>query len=296
MTPSIARALRGLREHTYLSAVSAGVIAAALILLGVYGLVVVNLQAVVNGWQHDVHVSAYFLPEVSAEDQAAARSELAGRPEVEQVELVTSEAAAAWMQERMPEVKPMIEELGASALPASLEVTLKDGHTSPAAMDAFAASLQATSRFAQIDYGREWVERASGFLGTLRVLGVVLGTILVLAAFFLVGNTIHLVVYARRDELEILRLVGATDAYILTPFVLEGAIEGGLASGVAVLVLQAVHRGVLVRLHDAVPVTFAEQGFQFLPGGTVVSLVALGVGIGVGASWFAVRRFLSRLA
>lgn len=296
MTPMFARALRGLREHTYLAAVSGGVIAAALVLLGVYGLVVVNLQTVVSGWQQDVHVSAYFLPTVSAEEQAAARSELAGRPEVEKVELVTNEQAAAWMKERMPEVEPMLAELGPTALPASLEVTLKAGHTSPAAMDAFAASLQATSRFAEVDYGREWVERAAGFLGTLQVLGAVLGSILVLAALFLVGNTIHLVVYARRDELEILRLVGATDAYILTPFVIEGALEGALASGVALVVLQAVHRGVLSRLHDAVPVTFVDQGFQFLPAGPVVALVGLGIGIGVGGSWVAVRRFLSRLA
>jgi cell division transport system permease protein len=103
-------------------------------------------------------------------------------------------------------------------------------------------------------------------------------------------------VYARRDELEILRLVGATDSYILTPFVIEGALEGALASAVALVVLQAVHRGVLARLHDAVPVTFVDQGFQFLPAGPVVALVGLGIGIGVGGSWVAVRRFLARLA
>ncbi len=296
MNGALGRALRGLREHAYLAAVSAGVIAAALVLLGVYGLVVLNLEAVVSGWQQDVHVSAYFVATATAEETAAARSELAGRPEVLKVELVTAEQAAAWMKERMPEVEPMLAELGPTALPASLEITLKDGYTSPAAMDAFAASLQASGRFGEIDYGREWVERASGFLRTLKLLGAVLGTILVLAALFLVGNTIHLVVYARRDELEILRLVGATDGYILAPFVVEGALEGLVASAFALVILEVVHRGVLSRLHDAVPVTFDEGGLQFLPAGPLVALVLVGVMIGVLASWVAVQRFLARLA
>ncbi|GDX79986.1 cell division protein FtsX [Deltaproteobacteria bacterium] len=290
------RALRGLREHTYLAMVNTGVITAAIVLLGVYALVVVNLQAVVSGWQHDVHVSAYFENSVSAEDQAASRVELAGRAEVKAVELVTHEMAAAWMRERMPEVGPMLDELGEEALPASLEVTLNDGHTSPAAMDTFAASLRETGRFSEVDYGREWVERAAGFLRTLTLLGAVLGVILIGAALFLVGNTIHLVVYARRDELEILRLVGATDGYIVTPFVIEGALEGLVGSVLALVALELVHQGVMSKLHEAVPLTFDNEGFRFLPGGLLVGLVLVAVGTGVLAAFVAVRRFLRRLA
>lgn len=296
MTPPLRRALRGLREHTYLAMVNTGVIAAAVVLLGVYALVVVNLQVVVSGWQHDVHVSAYFEPDVSPEDQSATRVELAARPEVESAELVTHEMAAAWMRERMPEVGPMLDELGAEALPASLEVTLTDAHTSPAAMDTFAASLKATGRFSDVDYGREWVERAGAFLRTLTILGLVLGIILVGAALFLVGNTIHLVVYARRDELEILRLVGATDGYIVSPFVIEGALEGLVGSVVALGMLELVHQGVMSKLHDAVPLTFGNEGLRFLPGGLLVGLVLIAVATGTLAALVAVRRFLRVLA
>lgn len=292
----VQRALRGLREHAYLAMVATGVIAAGLVLLGVYGLVVVNLQSVVSGWQQDVHVSAYFAPTVSAEAQATARSELAGRPEVAAVELVTSAQASAWLAERMPEVDPLLDELGDSALPASLEITLKSGNTAPAAMDAFAESLRARGQFDEIDYGREWVERAGSFLDTLQLLGVVLGVILVVASLFLVGNTIHLVVYARRDELEILRLVGATDGYILAPFVVEGVLQGVVASAAALAVLQLVHQGVVRRLHQTVPLGFDESTFRFLDAGPVLGLVLLGVTIGTLASWIAVRRFLARLA
>ncbi len=296
MTRALQRALRGLREHTYLAAVGTGVIAAALVLLGVYGLVVGALESVVSGWQQDVHLSAYFAPGVSAEDQAAAHSALAGRPEVSAVELVTSAQAAEWMKGEMPEVEPLLTELGESALPASLEVTLRAGHTSPAAMDTFAESLRATGRYAEIDYGREWVERAGGFLATLELLGFVLGGILVVASFFLVGNTINLVVYSRRDELEILRLVGATDRYILAPFLVEGVLQGLVGAGLALVVLKAVHALVLARLHQSIPLGFDERAGAFLGAGPIAGLVALGVAVGISASWLAVRRFLGRLA
>jgi cell division transport system permease protein len=290
------RAFRGIREHFYLTTVSVGVITAALVLGGVYALAVVNLQAVVSGWQHDVHVSAYFAPGVDEAARAAALSEMAGRPEVEKVELVSSEDARAWMEARVPEVGPVVAELGADALPASLEVTLRQAHQSPAAMDAFAASLTASGSFAEVDYGREWVERADSFLAVLRLLGVALGGILAVATLFLVGNTINLVVFARRDELEIMRLVGATDSWILAPFLVEGALQGLVATLLAFGSLELVHTGLLSRLHDVLPLAFAAGTLEFLPAGMAVGMAAAGVTVGVLPAWVAVRRFLAGMA
>ncbi len=296
MKNSIFHAVRGLREHTYLAVVGTGVIAAALVLLGGYAMIVTNLGAVVSGWKRDVHVSAYFVPGQSPEAQEAARAELALRPEVDLVELVTSAEAQVWMLERVPEVQPIVEELGEGALPASLEVSLRAAYTSPVALDAFAESLREGGHFAEIDYGREWVERSSAFLHTLTILGVALGGMLVLAALFLVGNTINLVVYARRDELEILRLVGASDGYILAPFLVEGALQGLVGGGAALSLLYGVHALVVARLLGGVPLALGEGGLAFLSPVAAVGLAALGVSIGVAAAGFSVRRFLSRLA
>lgn len=289
------RAFRGLREHTYLAMVNAGVICAALVLLGVYGLVVTNLEAIVNGWQQDVHVSAYFDANVTADEQTVALTALAARPEVATVELVTSDMAAVWMRDRMPELGPVLDELGSSTLPASLELKLKPGHRTIADMDQLAVFLNQTAKFSAVDYGREWVEKAAGFVRTLTLLGFVLGAILAGSALFLVGNTIHLVVYARRDELEILRLVGATDGYIVAPFLIEGALEGIVGSGLAYLVVDLVHRGIRGTLADAAPLLFGDGGVQFLPSSLLLGLGSAAVVTGVVAAWVAVRRFLAAL-
>jgi cell division transport system permease protein len=296
MKQAFRHALRGLREHTYLAGVGTGVIAAALVLLGGYAMIVSNLESVVSGWKQDVHVSAYFTAEQTAEAQALALAEMAARPEVATVELVTSAQATAWMLERVPEVATMVQELGEGALPASLEISLRPAYTSPVGLDGFADSMRVGGRFSEIDYGRDWVERAGAFLRTLTILGVALGTILVIAALFLVGNTINLVVYARRDELEILRLVGATDGYIVSPFLVEGAIQGVVAGFGALALLFSVHSLVLARLPQAIPIALGEGGVSFLSAGSSLGLVVLGGAIGVAAAGFAVRRFLSRLA
>ncbi|MBM4391469.1 MAG: hypothetical protein FJ090_10145 [Deltaproteobacteria bacterium] len=291
----VRRAARGIREHLYLFFVATGVVAAALVLLGTFALVVVNLQGLVAGWQQDVHVSAYFQPSLGVEDWAEAKSAIAGRVEVDAVSLVSPEEAAAWMTERMPEVSEVVGELGPSALPASLEITLRAEHRGAEAVDAFAESLSASGRFAEVDYGREWVGRAGSFLELLGMLGVALGVIIAVAALFLVGNTINLVVLARRDELEILRLVGATDGYILGPFVVEGVAQGLLGALAALGCLQAVHRGLLVQLDDILPLAFGAESLHFLPAGLVLALGLGGVLIGALPAWVAGRRFLARL-
>lgn len=278
-----------------LAAVSTGVIAAGLLLVGIYGLAVVTLRAAVGTWESDVHVSAYLRPGITDEARVAVQAALEARPEVAAVQFVSREDARAWLTERMPELTPALGELGDDALPASFEIALRPDHTGTAQVTAFVAAIQADGPYEDVDYGQEWVAKLTTFLSLLGVLGVALGGIIGVAALFLVANTIHLAVYARRDELEIMRLVGATDGYILGPFLVEGAIQGLLGAGVALGALWAVHAGLLLRLQSMLSLAFGDESLPFLPATWLAGMVFGGLGLGVGAAWAAVRRFLSSL-
>ncbi len=295
MTATLKRTLRSAREHTYLAVVSTGVITAALVLLGIFAMVSTNVALVLGSWERDVHVSAYLAPGGTPEAHTAVMQALSTRPEVADVRYVSEAEARAWMAERTPELAPVIDELGAAALPASLEISLRPGHTTPEAMDAFVTSIRAIGAFDDVDYGQEWVTRVDTFLSVLTALGVVLGGFISIAALFLVANTIHLVVYARRDELEIMRLVGATDRYILAPFLLEGALQGAVAAALANGLLWAAHRGLLSRLEAVLALALGGEGLRYLPVGGVAAMFLGGMALGVGASWGAVRRFLGRI-
>lgn len=302
MLEGLRRVFRGIHEHFYFFVVSTGVIASALVLLGLFAMVVRDVNAMVGSWQADQHVSAYFAAGVTPEVEAQMQQLVAGRREVAKVDLVTSADAAAWMTERAPDLAPVLKELGPSALPGSLEITLQPEATSPEKMDAFVASLKSQGVgdggvgpiWEDVDYGQDWVARVHTFLSLLTALGVAFGAATVVATLFLVANTIHLVVHARQDELAILRLVGATERYILGPFVAEGVLQGLIGGLVATAVLYGIHQGLLVQLHSLLALAMGTAP-TFLPAAQVVVLVAMGVALGAGAAWGAVRRFLAGL-
>ncbi len=288
------RAIRSLWEHAYLNSVAAFVIAAALLLMGVYLTVQFNLNAIVDTWDRDVHVSAYFKAEVPEARRFELRDALASEPEVAAVRYVSEEDARQWLVERVTDVAPVLDELGADALPASLEISLVQAQSSPDAIASFAQTLSSAD-FDDVDYGKEWIERFNAFLSLLQLLGAVLGGLIGLAALFLVANTVYLIVYNRRDELEIQKLVGATPTYITAPFLIEGAVQGLFGGLIALFGLWGVHRLLVVRLQDALQLGLAGD-LAFLPTSWRLVLMVGGVLLGILASGISVRRFLATAA
>jgi len=285
------RALRSLWENAYLNAVSAGVIAATTLLFGVYLSVQFNVNNMVDTWDKDVHLSAYFHPDVPEQRRFNVRDEIAAHPEVIKVRYVSSDAANLWMQARMPAMETVLAELGSDTLPASLEISLSAARAND--IDAFAGTLSVTD-FSDIDYGQEWIEKFQGFLSLLKLLGAVMGSLILIAALFLVINTVHLVVYNRKNELEIQKLVGATDGYITAPFLVEGLIQGLLGAMFAFIGLAAVHRLLVARLKDTFELAITAE-LQFLPGPYIAMLFVAGSLLGVGAAFLAVNRFLAKV-
>ncbi|MFT5684619.1 MAG: cell division transport system permease protein [Myxococcota bacterium] len=288
------RSVRSLWENLYLNSVAAGVIAAALLLFGVYLTVQYNLNSIVDTWSRDVHISAYFHPDVSEDLRFEAKNRIAAMPGVAAVRYVSEADARDWLTERIEGLEPVLTDLGEGVLPASLEVTLTAEAARPAMVASFAESL-AGPEFTDIDYGREWVERFNAFLSLLKALGVILGMLILIAAMFLVTNTVYLIVYNRKDELEIARLVGASDRYITAPFLFEGLVQGLVGGLLATVGLWGVYRVLVLRLQEALELEVAGE-LAFIPPEYVALLAVSGVILGVTAATIAVKRFLRGVA
>ena len=288
----IRRALRSLRENVYLNLVSTGVITAAVLLTGVYLAIMVNLGRVVDSWDKDVHISAYFYTDVPVDRRFEVKDDIANLPAVADVRYVTEEEAAAWLVEKVEDVGPIVEELGPSVLPASLEITLKESSTRPGDIANFVESID-DSDFEEIDYGQEWVQRFNTFLALLQVLGIVLGTLIFTAAIFLVGNTMHLVAYTRRRELETMKLVGATWSFVAIPFIVEGAIQGLVGSAIALACVYGLHTALVTQLQGALALAVSED-MTFLPLEYTALLLASGVVLGVIGCSTSIYRFWSQ--
>ena len=288
------RSVRSLWENLYLNSVATGVIAAALLLFGVYLTVQYNLNAIVDTWSRDVHISAYFHPDISEVRRFESRDRIAQTPGVASVRYVSEADARDWLTDRIEGLEPVLTDLGEGVLPASLEITLTAEAARPAVVASFAEQL-AGPEFTDIDYGREWVERFNAFLSLLKALGVILGLLILISAMFLVTNTVYLIVYNRRDELEIARLVGASDRYITAPFLFEGFTQGLLGGLLATAGLWAVHRVLVLRLQEALQLEVAGE-LAFVPPEYVALLALSGVILGLTAATIAVKRFLRGIA
>lgn len=286
------RAARSLWENIYLNSVSTGVIAAALLLMGLYLTAQHNINLAVASWSRDVHVSAYFEAGVPESTRLDLRDRIARDPKVAQVEYVSEEEAREWLSERVDGLDEVLSDLGPGVLPASLEITLveTDGD-----LDAQMQTLEPWLRpeeFAEVDYGREWIGRVRTVLSVVRGLGATLGMLILVAALFLVTNTVYLVIYNRRDELEIQKLVGATTGYIVAPFLVEGFFHGLVGSVLAVLGLWVAHSMLVARLDEALQLGLLPE-LAFLPAGWLLAIVLCGIVLGVGAASVAVTRFLA---
>jgi cell division transport system permease protein len=287
------RAARSLWENAYLNSVSCGVIAATTLLFGVYLSIQFNLNSMVDTWDRDIHISAYFHADVPEQRRFDVRDEIAKRPEVTKVRYVSSESANEWMQERMPAMGGILQELGSDTLPSSLEISLTTGATRPTAIDDFARTLSVTD-FSDVDYGQEWIEKFQGFLALLKLLGAIMGSLILIAAMFLVMNTVYLVVYNRKEELEIQKLVGATNGYITAPFLVEGMVQGLVGALLAVGGLAAVHRLLIHRLKDSFDLTVTAE-LQLLPSSYIAVLFLAGCILGLVSAFLAVQRFLAKV-
>jgi cell division transport system permease protein len=287
------RSFRSVWENLYLNTVAASVIGASLLLLGVYIIVHTNLNSIVDTWNKDVHVSAYFADNLTEEERFTIRDRIHGYPEVLQVRYVSELDAKKWLSEEVEGIEATLNELGDNALPASLEITLSPQMSQPDLIEQFATKIE-TVEFQNIDYGVEWVDRFNAFLRLLQALGTLVGILILLAATFLVTNTVHLVVYNRKSELEIAKLVGASQSFIILPFIFEGAVQGLFGGLAAISGLWLIHNTLSSRLQAALDFEIATQ-LQFLPFNQLLLLTAIGIGLGTISAFIATHRFLRQI-
>jgi cell division transport system permease protein len=219
-------ALTSLWRSRLINALSIGTMAVSLFVLGAFLTVASNLNEVVARWTRKVQVTFYLEDGVEDRIRGMLVDRLKDHPVVDSLELVTREQALERFRALFHDLRSLPEDLGANPFPAAVEVTLKADRQSPDEVQRFVREFEQAPGVEEAQYDLLWIERLSTGVRLVRGLGALLGGILVLAGVFTISNVIRLTVYARQDELDIMRLVGATRAYVTGPFVVEGMLQG----------------------------------------------------------------------
>ncbi len=233
-------AFRGLRTSSVATVVAIVTIGVSLVLVGAFGLLLRNMEDVFDAFGDELHVTAYLDDGLSADGQRSLAAAAATVEGVESVRIVSKEQALERFREGVGGGGAYLEGLSGNPLPASIEVTLLPASRSARGLAVVVGALDGYPGISDMASGRDWVEGYLRAVALVRGVGTALAVILALAALLIVANTIRLGVYTRRDELEILSLVGASRTFIHTPFILEGILQGAAGGTLAVVVLFAL--------------------------------------------------------
>ncbi len=237
-------ALSSLLRRRVLTVVSIATIGASLGVFGLFFSIARAGGALVESLASKVQIVVYLKPELKDAERAALVAKIKAQPVVKGVEERTAAEALARFKALFPDLAAIPEEIGETPFPPSVEVSLKPDLARAPIVSGLIESWRKTEGVDDVHYDAILVNRLSAFVGLVRGLALVLGLVLAVASGFTIANVIRLSVYSREDEIEIMRLVGASKGFIRGPFLVEGSLSGAfgglLASGLLALVLRRV--------------------------------------------------------
>lgn len=272
--------VRGLRATPVVSGVAIVTIGVSLVLVGAAALVLANMERLIEEFGEEFHVTVWLADGVSDERRAELARDVAGLEGVAEVRVVSEEEALERFRHGVGRGAALLEGLKENPLPASLELVLAPGHRSAAGIAAMAERVRGLEGVADLGAGADWVESYLRAISLVRGVGWGLGAVVALASLLIVANTIRLAIYARRDELEILSLVGATRTLVYTPFLLEGAVEGAAGGGLALALLFGLFHLVLRSFDLGLELLVGAAPGFFTPV-QALSLVGAGAALGL---------------
>ena len=286
----LAEAFKNIRLNLLMSITAVTTTFICILVFGVGLLVSEHVEGVIGSVREDVSVEV-FMPGRGEEEVAALEEKAKGWEEVSSVERISEEQALAAFKDTFREQPELYENLDRGVLPASLQIQL----TNPDLADEVAGKLKAEGFSEEnLSYPQQTIERLNSVTSYM-LWGLYAATLLFLvASVLLISNAIRLSIFARRKEIEVMKLVGASDGFVRTPFVLEGLIQGLLGAGLAALAVIWL---------NFLFVDWSREALTFVPisnsavstASVLLVLVVVGVAIGVGGSFLSVTRFLRKI-
>lgn len=287
------RAFINLRQNLLVTLLTIGTITLAFLILSLALLIYVNLERVTENWSDRVQVTAYFDNNLSASELAALKSKIRALEGTADIQYVSQEEAFKKFYGRLKGQEALLDGVSPDILPASLEIHLKKANRDSASVALYVERLKNIPLINEVQYGEEWVKRFSHFMDLIRFAGILVAGFIVLAVVFIVANTIKLTIYTRKDELELMGLVGATRLFIKIPFLIEGVVQGAVGSALAILFLLGVYLAFLQNADFFFSFSAMGAGLLFLPLSYLVSLVFAGAALGFLGSLASLKRFIS---
>ncbi|MFC1891060.1 cell division protein FtsX [Thermodesulfobacteriota bacterium] len=269
--------------------ISMGTITISMLLFGSFLLLYVNLNNWIADWGESLSISVYLEDGIDADTKKNIESVLMELEGAEIKDFISKEKALENLRNGLGDHSGLLYGMKKNPLPGSFEVVFQDANDSLIDPGDIKKSLEQLDGVNEVQYSEQWVERFEGILYVFKVVGFIIGGLLCVAILFITSNTIKLTIYSRREEIEIYKLVGATDWFIKIPFLIEGAIQGilsGMAAFVILLIVFSIFSLKNISLFG-LPVLV----MRFLPKELAVFIILLSLALGFIGGLIAIGRF-----
>lgn len=286
------KALLSLKKSPGITMLTSLTIALTLLVVGSYVLILQNLEQTSLLWGRTASITAYLHDELRQSDWTLIRDQIENLDGVQTATLITPQQALDTFIERGPQAAQLVEGINSEILPASIALKLDGSFVSLAKTEQIAQIIQEYPTIQSVDYGREEFLQLQKFITVLRYAGILAGCFLALATVLIISNTIRLTIYARRDEIVILQLVGATSNFVRAPFLIEGCIWGLAAGGLSWLLFWLAQLTLVPHLLVWGSQVLGGASFHLYDPLLCFSLLVIGFFLGGIGSTLAVNRFL----
>jgi cell division transport system permease protein len=276
----LSEAMRDVRRAGRVGVSAVLLIALSLAALGGFWLFSLNLGRAVDQWRGRVRVMVYLKDDPPAARLEALLEEIQSVGGIQRVRYISKGEALESLKQALGAQADITDQLPRNPLPAAVEVTPDADTATPEGTRALGRRLAGLPEVDDVQGGTQWVEGLAQFQRLFQLIGLGVGAVLALAAILTVTTATTLVLHLRRDEMEIMRLVGATESVIRLPRVLQGMAQGLVAAVLALAVLEAAYAVAAPRLEPMLPLTLGLQRAIFLSTAEMLMLMVGGAALG----------------
>lgn len=284
----IQEVFHSLRRNNWMTFASIGTVAVSLFVLGVFLILVLNMNRLAGMLESQVQISVYLEDHLTDREKRQIGYDIESLQGIDSVTYVDRETAKERLKDRLGDQKYLLDALSDdNPLPDAFEVTV----TTPSVVESAAGAIDSMQGVEEAKYGQDVVEHLFDITRLMRIFGFVLMCLLGGATLFIISNTIRLTVFARRKEIAIMKYVGATDWFIRWPFLLEGIVLGCIGGLIAAVALRSFYAAMAAKIYSTLAFFPLMPQYPFMNYVTAAILLA-GIVIGAIGSVILLKRFL----
>jgi cell division transport system permease protein len=284
------KALQDIASNRFLNIVTMMTIALSILIISAFILFSVNAGRILSLWQEGIKMMVYLSETVTDRQLPEIKNKIKSTRGVQHIRFISKHDALAKLKIQMQRQASLFSDLKENPLPDAFEITIDPSWRNSRKLEHVAKGIDSIQGVDDVEYGRAWLNRFANIFNLFRLTTGAMGGLFFIAIIFIVANTIRLVLYSRRDEIEIMRLVGATNRFIKTPFYLQGILQGALGGIIGLIILFFAYQFISANfVQNLLP---GEFQVQFLSPVYCLSIVLGSVFVGWAGCYLSLKQFV----